>query len=423
MKIVKRKINNLEVYYMHYKKFKTIDISFIYSNEAIPEEVNERVFLSEILTDTSKKYNNHEKLNLATNDLYGLSHVCQYNNIGNIGLMMFFIKVVGDKYLGDENNLSKSLDFLLELIYNPKLYKGKIPKKTVDELIEQNEELLLSIKQNKNVYSYVEFMKNYINNNPHLNLSFPVTEYFSSISQDSVTKVYNKLINEDNLKIFIAGDFDFDKMDEMIENKLAFIDKRDNSPIDLNYVFNPTKQVKEVVEETSTGQTRVFLGYDLGFESNKKNAMIMAIFDELFGGYEKSMLFSSIREKLNLSYYVYSKYSQSNHLFYIVLETDKENYNKALNEVKRQLELCKNGEISEVLFNQAKENLIKKLEILVDSQTRFMMNNIIEFIQFNQAFDLTKSIKDFQKISLKDVTDLIKNINLDTVYIYTNGDK
>ena len=151
--------------------------------------------------------------------------------------------------------------------------------------------------------------------------------------------------------------------------------------------------------------------------------MIMAIFDELFGGYEKSMLFSSIREKLNLSYYVYSRYSQSNHLFYVVLETDKENYSKALAEVKRQLELCKNGEINEVLFNQAKENLIKKLEIIVDSQTRFMMNTIIEFIQFNQAFDLTKSIKDFQKISLKDVTDLIKNINLDTVYIYTNGDK
>jgi len=134
------------------------------------------------------------------------------------------------------------------------------------------------------------------------------------------------------------------------------------------------------------------------------------------------LLFSNIREKLHLSYYVFSHYSVGNHLFYINLETTKDNADKAINEVKQQLLNCQNGEIDEVLFIQAKNNIINRWQTAVDSQVKTMLYNIIDFFRYENIFDETEKIKMLENITKADLIKLINSINLDTIYIYTSGE-
>jgi predicted Zn-dependent peptidase len=148
----------------------------------------------------------------------------------------------------------------------------------------------------------------------------------------------------------------------------------------------------------------------------------MTLFDEIFGGYEKSKLFSNIREKLQLSYYVYSRYNEDNNLFFVNLETSKQNLKQALEAVEKELKACQMGEISDELFIQAKTNLTKRLEIAMDSQTKLLLHNIIEYLKYGSAFDLENKIKTIQEITKEEIVSLIKNITVDTIYIYTNED-
>lgn len=420
MKIVKRNIDNLELYYMPNKKFKTIDVAFVFTNELNPQGINERNFLSEILMESTHKYNNPEKMSLACDNLYGLDKTCNFHTVGNVSITTFMIRTINDKYLDEDNVFSQSLDLLLEIIFKPKLHNGLIPKKSVNELLQQTEELLLSIKQNKNAYTYYQFMREYTRNNQDRIAIFPEMRYFDQISNLTVTEEYLKMINQDKLQIYIAGDFDFSVMDELIKQKLSFLTPNKNLSFDYQSQFIPADSINEAIEKSSSGQTRVFIGYYLDFDYNKENALKMSLFDELFGGYEQGKLFSNIREKLHLSYYVYSRYNEDNNLFFVNLETNKDQTQKAIDEVEKQLRDCQNGDIDDVLFNQAKQNLIKRLDKALDSQTKLLLHNIISYLRYKSVFDLELRKQEIMDIKKQDIIDLIKNIKIDTIYVYTN---
>lgn len=422
MKIIKREISNLDIYYLPSKKFKTIDVALVFTNELKIDEINERHFLTEILLESSKKYNSPEKMTLACDNLYGLDKNCNYHVIGNVGITTFMMRNVNDKYLDEAGVFEQSLDLLVDIVYNPKLFKGLIPKKSVDEMLEQVDELLLSIKINKNAYVYYQFLDNYLRNNNQNIGVFPEKNYLNKINNQSVTSVYEKMINQDKLQVFIAGDFDHQEMDLLLQRKLNTLKNNPQKQLDYKTIFAPDNQINHVVEKSSNGQTRIFIGYHLDFEHSIHNSLVMSIFDELFGGYEKSMLFANIREKLHLSYYVYSRYNEDNHLFFIGLETSKENAKKALEAVHTQLLNCQNGEISDELFEQAKQNLIKRLDVVMDSQIKLLLHNILGTLKHKSAFDLEKKIKAIENIQKHDLIDLTKKINVDTIYIYTNGE-
>jgi hypothetical protein len=67
-------------------------------------------------------------------------------------------------------------------------------------------------------------------------------------------------------------------------------------------------------------------------------------------------------------------------------------------------------------------NLINRLETSVDSQSKMMIHNIIDYIRFNESFDIKNRIEDILNITKEELVELIKNIKIDTTYIYTNGD-
>ncbi len=423
MKIIKRDIGTLPLYYLPNKKFKTIDIAFVFTNEYVDQELNERQLLTEVLLDTTQKYNNSEKMSLVSDNLFGLDKVCNFHVSGEVAITTFLVRVVNDKYLDGDHILEKALDLLMEIIYNPKLYKGLIPLVTVKDQLEQVEQMLMSIKQNKNAYAYYQFMYEYTKKDQEKVGIFPNLQYLDKISQTSLTSVYQKMIHEDSLQIFIAGDFNHQEMDELIKRKTIRIKHQEPKSLNFHPKYHKVHKVNNVVEKNSSGQTRIFIGYYLPFLLNKKNANIMNIFDELFGGYEKSKLFATIREKLNLSYYVYSRYNEDNNLFFVGLETSKENYSSAIDAVSNQLELCVKGEIDDELFEQAKQNLIKRLEAKMDTQIAMLLHNVINYLKYKTYFDLTSQIEQIKAITKADVINLVKKIELDTVYIYTNGDE
>jgi len=420
MKITKRNLDNLNLYYLPNKKFKTLEVAFVFANKLDPLAVNERNFLTDIMLEATKKYNNSEKLNLVCDNLYGLDKIGNYHSIGDLGLTTFLFRTVNDKYLDQDDVFAKTLDLCKEVIYNPKTYQGLFPKKSVKEAKIQTKELIMSIKQNKNSYCYYQFMNEYTKNHQEDFGFFPDIKNIDKLDNLTLTKTYQKMIEEDQLHIFVAGDFDFEVMDNLFKNKFDFVKKRPIQKLNIESKFIPNKTVNTVIEKTSNGQTRIFLGYSLNFEPSMRNIRLMGLFDELFGGFEKSKLFSSIREKLNLSYYVYSRYNEDTNMFLVGLETSRANEEIAITEVHNQLRACQMGDIDDELFYQVKRNIVKRLERTMDSQITLLLSNIISFFKYENVFDLEKRINEINDLNKTELIDLINQIELDTVFIYTS---
>jgi predicted Zn-dependent peptidase len=418
MKIHKRDIPGIELFYLPNKKFKTIDFAFVFTNKFVDEELNERQFLTEILTESTQKYRNSEQMSLVCDNLYGIDKACSYNLSGDVGITTVLLRCINEKYLDEEGITDKALNLLIEMIYNPKKNKGLIPLAAVKDQKNQTEQFILSIKQNKTAYAYYEFMKHFTKDFEDKVGIFPRLNHLSKVDNLTVTKVYEKMIKEDRLQIFVSGDFDFEKMDEFFKKHQLKTNVLEGFEYLKNY--GKRRDLYEVLERSSNGQTRIYLGYYLDFLPKKNNVIAMKIFDELFGGFEYSRLFVNIREKLQLSYYVYSRYNEDNNLFFVGLETSKNNAKKAISEIDSELKKCQQGEISEELFLQAKTNIIKRIEAKKDSQTAGLIQSIVNFLKYGSEYSEDEMLRDLEIISIDDVLSVIRRISLDTVYIYTN---
>ena len=139
----------------------------------------------------------------------------------------------------------------------------------------------------------------------------------------------------------------------------------------------------------------------------------------LFGGTPHSKLFLNVREKMSLCYYCTAKYDMNKGIIIVECGVEKNNIDKAKNEILNQLESIKSGNFDESEITATKlsvENTFKSL-----SDNHFSLENFYISQTFGKEITTPKQ----QAKMVKDVTkdDIIKAANkviLDTVYILEN---
>ena len=76
---------------------------------------------------------------------------------------------------------------------------------------------------------------------------------------------------------------------------------------------------------------------------------------DIFGGGPYSRLFMNVREKLSLCYYCSARLIRGKGIIVIQSGIEKENRQKVLDEINRQLDIMKNGEFSDEDFEASKK--------------------------------------------------------------------
>ena len=87
----------------------------------------------------------------------------------------------------------------------------------------------------------------------------------------------------------------------------------------------------------------------------------------LFGGGTTSLLFNNVREKLSLCYYCSSAYSRSSGLLFVRSGIEESNFQKAVDEIKRQLAIIANNEFTDDEFNASKLFALSAFDNISDS--------------------------------------------------------
>ena len=76
----------------------------------------------------------------------------------------------------------------------------------------------------------------------------------------------------------------------------------------------------------------------------------------------------NVREKMSLCYYVYSRLNRLKGIMTVFIGCDRENFRKAYDEIFNQLNMCRNGDITDEEIANAKNFLITVLKQTNDSQ-------------------------------------------------------
>ena len=140
----------------------------------------------------------------------------------------------------------------------------------------------------------------------------------------------------------------------------------------------------------------------------------------VLGGGPHSKLFVNVREKESLCYYIYSSLEKYKTSMFISSGIESANYDKTIELIQEQLKYLKEGQISDEELLNSKSAIISSLKSIKDS-----IGGASDFY-FSQTMGKTNStvekiIEMIEKITVEDIVDAVKNIELDTIYFLSNN--
>ena len=127
------------------------------------------------------------------------------------------------------------------------------------------------------------------------------------------------------------------------------------------------QETKTVQESMQVSQGKLVISLDV--DSKIENlSYVASVYNAILGGGANSRLFQNVREKESLAYTAGSSYLKPKNMIFIRCGIEIQNYNKALETVKVQLDDLKNGKIEEEDIENAKKLIIASVKSITSEQ-------------------------------------------------------
>ena len=146
MKYTKKDLGSYRLHLIHTDKFKTMTMKVVFHTPIIKEDITKRNVLSDILLQSSKKYETRRDMTIESEELYAADVSTNNQRLGNYVLTSFIIQVLNDKYT-EPNNFEKSVEFLSEIIFNPDVENNQFNPEKLDIVKNNTEVAINSIKE------------------------------------------------------------------------------------------------------------------------------------------------------------------------------------------------------------------------------------------------------------------------------------
>ena len=415
MKISKKNIRGIDLVYIHASKYKHMLIGICLNSKINQNNYNQLNMLPSLLEENNRIYKTTNQLNVALDYLYGATFFTSIYQRGHLFSNQFFLKLINEKYVENEEDLIESAFSLIKnIIFDPKKYKHKLTKKAVDDKIKETYEAMNTIKQDKATLAYVNFVKKISGDLP---LIFPLENQLDLVDQNSMTQVYQQLIQQDQLKIYVIGDFHESVFDQVIGHVFNdYVPSQNRDDIQLSLPFNHDGSLIEWVDYDDVSISRVYLGYHIIVERNTKEADTIELLSRIIGGDSQSKLFMTIREEMQLVYMIYSSYLYEINTLMIHFESEAKDENVAIDRIKEIILKISNGDISEDEIQRAKRSQIKSYRSVSDSLYGLLKLNINEDIMKNSSFNLDDRIKAVESVTKEDMIKLAQKLSLSHLY-------
>ncbi len=139
----------------------------------------------------------------------------------------------------------------------------------------------------------------------------------------------------------------------------------------------------------------------------------------ILGGGPHSKLFQNVREKASLAYYVFSRIEKTKGLMLITSGIEVDNYEKALNIIKKQIDDLKSGNITDYEIDSTRKMLINAFKEASDNPSLVISLYLDGYIN-NREESIEDMIRQIQTVNKEEIIKVSQKLKLDTIYFLTN---
>ncbi len=228
-------------------------------------------------------------------------------------------------------------------------------------------------------------------------------------NSNSLKQFSNRTHNTDQMVFCSVGNIEFNRLIKSFEKYFGKIttNKRKWTRI-------PFKKYvpKDKIILKKTHQAHCIIGTTAYDFRNNKQLPFLLLTNLLGGSGLNSRLNLSLREKHGIVYYVESSYTPyyDTGIFTIYFGCDKENLNKSLALIKKEIEKIKNVPLGQMQLKRAKQQMIGQIAISLENPENLLLNLGKSFLLFNKVDSIETVTNRLEKITSSDILKVANEI-------------
>lgn len=406
-------MGNYNLYLINTDKFKTISLSAYFRHENTREDVVYLSILKDVLeagTAGFEKLNDYYRQRL---EIYDPKVTIRALNYGKDRTFLINGQFANENYTEQGMN-EKSIKFIFDMLYNPKLDGEAFDAETFEICRHDYVEALKSAKDNPTTYSQSRLWEemdvydyDIIRNDEAIDLALKMTAH-------DLYKYYQTLFTKNSLDIFVIGNFDNEKMKEIIASSVKGDFKQGHKNRYISYE-SAREEIKEVIEPAQTGQSQLAIGLKFTDLTDFERKYVSVFYISILGGNWSSKLNQVVREDNSLCYYIGAIRNIPYSVAFIYAGIDAEDFKKTCALIKEQMESMIKGDFTLDAMKQVKQIYENSLVEIEDSQMAILNTLTSELLSDNDDIDKRREL--IGKVTKEDIINLSKKVHFDVIYL------
>lgn len=398
-------------------KFKTNMISVFMTTPLTRENVTKDALLPAILRRGSNLRKTQEEISIHLEEMYGASFDCGIEKTGDNHIIKFYLETINDEFLPQkEEILKQGIDTLLDIVFNPLIENESFCPEYTQVEKENIRNIIEGKIDNKAKYALDRCIEEMYKDKPYGLYRYGYTEDLEKLNGRNLYEYYKQLIKTAKIDLFVSGQIDSKEAEEIMKQneQIIALTPRKSQYIAEGQKADPVEEVQVITENMEVTQGKLIMGLTIDNLSNQSK-YIALIYNAILGGGASSKLFQNVREKASLAYTTGSSYIRQKDVIFIRCGIEIENYEKALQIIKKQLEDIEKGNISQEELESAKTGIISAINFIPDEQdTEITYYFGQELAGTKVSFE--KYIEKVNEVTKEQIMEIAKQIKINTIY-------
>ncbi len=396
-------------------KFKTNLFAIFLTLPLTRENVTKNALLTAVLRRGTKNLPSQEEISKTLEEMYGAGFDCGIEKTGDYHTIKFYLEVINDQFLPVQENISKKgLELLFSIAFNPYIEQNAFKEEYVEQEKENLKQIIEGKIDNKASYAQERCIEEMYKDKPYGLYKYGYIEDLPNITAQNLYEHYKEILQNCKIDIFASGKFQ-EKIQDIAKNNVE-IEKL--NPRKTNLEIEDKKEErpepKIVTDNMEVTQGKLVMGYDV--LSNEKNLSYIAmVCNTILGVGANSKLFQNVREKASLAYTCSSSYIKRKQTVFIKAGIEIQNYEKALEIIKQQVEDMKQGKFENEDIESAKNLIyatIYNIEEEQDTEISYYFGQELA----NQNVSIEEYKKKIEEVSKEQIIEVANQMKLNTIY-------
>lgn len=298
--------------------------------------------------------------------LYGAAVNTLVRRIGDYQTVGLYLSFMDDRFtFAGGQVLAPMIAFLEELLFDPLMENGAF----LPEIVESEKKNLIATieaeRNDKRAYAMGRLLREMCADDAFGLPRLGDVQTVSQISAEALYAHFQDILHQSPVEIFYVGSSTPDDICALLQPLVARLGARD-------VALPPQTELRTAppsdrVEMLDVAQGKLCMGFTTPITNRDARYPAMQLLNTVLGAGMTSKLFMQVREKLSLCYHIGASYYGSKGVITVAAGIEFENEQRTREEILRQIDACKRGDITPEELACAKEAVLSSLRATHDS--------------------------------------------------------